>query len=143
MINIPIRVDDEKLMPSRAHSSDAGLDLRAGKTVVIPVGAARIIPTGVRVNIPAGYVGYVHIRSGLSLKHGLQLINSTGVIDAGYTGEIKAKVINKGNAPIRVQHGDRFCQMVVHELPALKFTRVSDLGDTGRGDGGFGSSGTK
>lgn len=142
MIDIPIRVDDKELSPSRGHLTDAGLDLRAANTAVIPVKQSRVIGTGVHVNIPAGYVGYLHIRSGMGFEHDVQLSNSTGVIDTGFTGEIKAKVINHGNAPIRIERGARFCQLVVHELPALNFKFVHDLGDTARGGGGFGSTGT-
>ena len=141
MIDIPIRLADNHLMPSRGREADAGLDLRAANTAVIPVKQSRAIGTGVHVNIPAGYVGYLHIRSGMGFDYDVQLSNSTGVIDAGFTGEIKAKVINHGNAPIRIERGARFCQLVVHELPALNFKFVHDLGDTARGDAGFGSTG--
>lgn len=142
MIHIPMTIQRPELTPTRAHDDDAGLDLRTADTIRIPVGGSVEVSTGVAVNIPAGYVGYVHSRSSLGFKYGVKLANSTGVIDAGYTGIIRAKLSNHGGVPVTFERGDRILQLVIHKLPQVNYILVKDLDATTRGDAGIGSTGT-
>lgn len=141
MIHIPMTTTTPELTPTRAHDDDAGLDLRTADNVRIPVGGSVEVSTGVAVNIPTGYVGYVHSRSSIGFKYGVCLANSTGVIDAGYTGTIRAKLTNHSDTPVTFQRGDRILQLVIHKLPAVNYIVVKDLATTMRGDAGIGSSG--
>lgn len=126
--------------PTRAHEHDAGLDLKSRKYHRIPVNGRTTIDTGVRVEIPAGYVGLVFSRSGHGTK-GIRLANSVGVIDAGYTGNIMAAIENYGQEPFEIQPGDRIAQLVIIPIitPALK--RAKTFATTERGTKGLGSTG--
>lgn len=141
MIHIPMTIQAPELTPTRAHDDDAGLDLRTADSIRIPVGGSVEVSTGVAVNIPKGYVGYVHSRSSLGFKYDVSLSNSTGVIDAGYTGIIRAKLTNHSDTPVTFQRGDRILQLVIHKLPAVNYILVKDLEVTQRGDAGIGSTG--
>lgn len=143
---VPYTVDSTELCPRRAHTTDMGADLMngTGKRIVIFPGKTAKIGTGVRMAIPDGYGGYLHIRSSLGAKRGLVLANSTGVIDADYRGEIIAVVRNIGEKTVMIEPGERFCQIVIHKLPRVLFCRQSEpLSATSRGDSGFGSTGRK
>lgn len=142
-VRVPMQVEDLELMPTRAYEDDAGLDLRSAEDAYIPVGQKRKVSTGVRVNIPAGYVGYVHVRSSLGFKHGVQLANGTGVIDAGFTGVIQASLINHGKNPVRIARTQKIMQLVIHKLPPVDFVLVDAHEDTARGTAGIGSTGSK
>ena len=141
MIHIPMTIQAPELTPTRAHDDDAGLDLRTADDVRIPVSGSVEVSTGVAVNIPKGYVGYVHSRSSLGFKYDVSLSNSTGVIDAGFTGIIRAKLTNKGQTPVTFNRGDRIVQLIIHKLPQVNYILVKDLEVTQRGDAGIGSSG--
>lgn len=132
--------------PVRKHPADAGADLKAnapngrGRVWVIPPTGECMIPTGVRVSIPEGYVGLLAARSSLH-KKGLILSNGIGVIDAGYTGEIKVPLKNLSAGNANVECGERIAQLIVLPCVLPEFVKVSDLAETERGEGGFGSTG--
>ncbi len=129
-------------VPSFAHIGDAGADLVSAEDLKLEPGERLAIATGLSVAIPIGYVGLIHPRSGLALKHGISMVNTPGTIDAGYRGEIKVILINhdKHNA-FEIKRGDRIAQFVVQKVEHAKFVAVDSLNDTTRGEGGFGSTG--
>lgn len=132
-------------MPERKHPFDAGADLRAdldgARRTVLPRTVA-FINTGVRCEIPEGYVGFVFARSSMAGR-GLMLANGVGVIDSGYTGEILVPLLNAGGVPSDVLRGERIAQLVIVPCMLPKFEQVESLGDTERGEGGFGSTGVE
>ena len=128
-------------VPSRAHSADAGWDLRAAEPVVVPSGAIRLVPTGVRVDLPEGTYGMICSRSGLVAKHGLAVANAPGIIDSGYAGEILVSLINHGSAAYRVAPGDRVAQIVFGRVDLVDVVGGATLEPDSRGEGGHGSSG--
>jgi dUTP pyrophosphatase len=130
-------------MPAYAHEGDAGLDLCAAESVTVPPGARVLVRTGIAVAIPAGFAGFVLPRSGLALRHGLTLLNSPGLIDAGYRGELKVLVINADpHTAATVARGDRVAQLVVQRIEQVELTEVAELPASERGAGGFGSTGS-
>ena len=133
-----VKLDPGAYIPERAHSLDAGLDLRAREDAIIPAHSAVIFDTGVHVEIPAGMVGMLKSKSGLNVKHG---ITSEGVVDAGYTGSIVAKLYNHSDTPYEVHQGDKITQLVIMSVALLSVELVDSLEDTERGDNGFGSTG--
>ena len=136
------RLDPGMPIPSRARAGDAGVDLRAAEDADLKPGERRLIPTGLAIAIPPGYAGYVQPRSGLAARHGLGLLNSPGLIDSGYRGEIKVIAINLDPADvISIKRGDRVAQLVILPVPECRFVEVRELAESERGAGGFGSSG--
>jgi dUTP pyrophosphatase len=136
------RLDQGLPLPAYAHAGDAGLDLFSAEDIVLAPHERALIPTGVAVAIPEGYAGFVLPRSGLALRSGLSLVNSPGLIDSHYRGEIKVIAINLDPAtPIRVARGDRIAQLVVQQVVRCELVEVSELAGTARGEGGFGSTG--
>ena len=137
-----VRLDPDLPLPTYAHPGDAGLDLVAREDAVIPRSGGRVlVPTGIGVAIPDGWVGYVMPRSGLALRHGVTLVNSPGVIDAGYRGEIKVVLLNTDqHDSYQVHRGDRIAQLVVSPVAAVTWEVVDDFDGEHRG-GGFGHSG--
>jgi len=132
-------------LPSYETDGAAGADLRAnlpdrGEIVLAP-GQRALVPTGIRLEIPEGYEVQIRPRSGLALKHGITLPNSPGTIDCDYRGPLGVIVMNAGDAPFTVTHGERIAQMVVAPVLRAAFDLVDSLGDTARGAGGFGSTG--
>ena len=142
-MRIPIRrLDPELALPHYAREGDAGLDLHSAEDVALQPGERAAVPTGVAVAIPRGYAGFVHARSGRALKEGLALANAPGLIDAGYRGEIKVVVVNLEPAlPIAIRRGEKVAQLVVQRVEEVQFDEVEKLPDSGRGAGGFGSTG--
>lgn len=135
------RLDPDLPLPAYAYEGDAGLDLASAIDVVIEPLHRVAIPTGLAVAIPAGYAGFVQPRSGLSLKAGLSMVNTPGLIDANYRGELKVAAINLDpEEPITIKRGDRIAQLVIQEVPIVHLVEVDDLNDTVRGANGFGSS---
>lgn len=134
--------------PVRKHPADAGADLKAnapngrGRVWVIPPTGECMIPTGVRVSIPEGCVGLLAARSSLCSR-GLLMANGVGIIDAGFTGEIKVPLYNAGNTPSNVLAGERIAQLVILPCELPTFRRVDELEETERGEGGFGSTGVE
>ena len=133
-----IKLDSGAHIPTRAHETDAGLDLYARESQVIPARESAIFDTGVHVEIPKGYVGMLKSKSGLNVKHG---ITSEGVIDCGYTGSIVAKLYNHSGYDYTVNAGDKITQLVLLTILTPELELVDSLEDTERGNGGFGSSG--
>ena len=132
-------------LPSYETAGAAGADLRANLPdgdVTLAPGARALIQTGLRIEIPDGFEVQIRPRSGLALKHGITLPNSPGTIDSDYRGPLGVIVMNAGDAPFTIAHGDRIAQMVVAPVVQASFDLVEDLTDTARGAGGFGSTGT-
>jgi dUTP pyrophosphatase len=128
--------------PSYAHPGDAGADLRAREDVVLAPGERRLVPTGVSIALPNGYVALIHPRSGLAAKHGLTVVNAPGTVDAGYRGEIAVTLLNTDrDKAIELRRGDRIAQMVILRVEYAQFVAVGVLSDSARGAGGFGSTG--
>ena len=128
-------------LPQRAHSGDAGADLFAVEEVIIPAGERRDVGTGLAFAIPAGFAGFVQPRSGLAFRHGIMVVNSPGLIDAGYRGEVRVSLYNSGQDPFCVKVGERIAQLVVQPVEEPVFVAQDELPETSRGEGGFGSSG--
>ncbi|WP_197517542.1 dUTP diphosphatase [Microbacterium karelineae] len=138
-VDVPIVAPD---VPAYAHPGDAGADLVSTVDVLLAPGERALVPTGVRVALPDGCAGFVVPRSGLAAKHGITIVNAPGTIDAGYRGEIKVALLNTDReAPYQVSAGDRIAQLIVAPVMRARFVAVSDLDESARGDGGFGSSG--
>ncbi|WP_420364522.1 dUTP diphosphatase [Curtobacterium sp. L3-7] len=128
--------------PGYAHPGDAGADLVSTEAFVLAPGERRLVPTGLSIALPEGYAAFVVPRSGLAAKHGITIVNSPGTVDSGYRGEIKVSLLNTDVAePYEVHVGDRIAQMIVMPVPRVTFSRVDELPDSVRGQGGFGSSG--
>jgi dUTP pyrophosphatase len=131
-------------LPARAHPGDAGFDLRSAVDVEVGPGERAMVPTGVAVAIPSGHAGLVLPRSGLASRHGLTMANAPGLIDAGYRGEVVCAVVNLDRSePVRIARGDRIAQLVIVPIPDLEPEWVDELPPTSRGEGGFGSTGTR
>jgi len=136
------RVHPDAILPTYAHGpgEDAGMDLRAVENVTLEPGVPNLVPTGLTIELPSGYEGQVRPRSGLALKHAITIPNAPGTIDPGYRGEIRVIVLNLGKEPYTVHAGDRIAQMVVARYEVVEWVE-SDLAESTRGAGGFGSSG--
>jgi dUTP pyrophosphatase len=143
VIELPIqRLREDAVIPARAYHGDAGLDLAACERVELPPGERAIVGTGLAVAIPEGYAGFVQPRSGLADRHGITIVNSPGLIDSGYRGELKVILLNTDSAhPFVVEAGMRIAQLVVLELPEVELEEVDELPATERGVRGHGSSG--
>lgn len=140
--------DPEVPLPAYATPGAAGADLRAnfpevGRAdgLLLAPGARGLVPTGLAVALPEGFEWQIRARSGLALRQGLALVNGIGTIDADYRGEVGVIVINLGQEPIHISHGDRIAQAVLMPVPQARFRLVDDLDETGRGAQGFGSTG--
>ena len=145
VLEIPIkRLDHELDLPSYAKAGDAGLDLRAAEAVDIPCGGHRaLVPTGMAVAIPRGYAGFVQPRSGLALRHGITCLNTPGLIDADYRGELKVLLVNTDpSTDYRIERGDRIAQLVIQAVEHVTLVEVDRLDDTERAEGGFGHTGS-
>ena len=142
-ITLPIkRLDDSVELPSYAYSGDAGLDLRANEDLVLKPFERRLVATGLAIAIPEGYAGFVQPRSGLALREGPSMANTPGLIDAHYRGELKVCAINLDpQNDIHISKGERIAQLVIQRVPVVQLQEVSELDETDRGAGGFGSSG--
>ncbi|HET9060110.1 MAG TPA: dUTP diphosphatase [Acidimicrobiales bacterium] len=136
-------LDPDLEAPSYARLGDAGADLRARTEVtILPRGGRALVPTGIAVAIPPGYGGFVQPRSGLALRHGVTVLNSPGLIDAGYRDELKVLLVNTDPSnPYEVKRGDRIAQLVVKKVEHVHFEMVDELPPSERGLGGFGHSG--
>ncbi|MGO4453690.1 dUTP diphosphatase [Arthrobacter sp. RAF14] len=142
-LDVELRMLDDGLEPpSYAQPGDAGADLRARVDVHLEPGERRLVPTGVSIALPFGYVALIHPRSGLATKQGLSIVNAPGTVDAGYRGEIAVTLINTDREQaIDLRRGDRIAQMVIQRVEHARFVAVSELPDSVRGAGGFGSTG--
>lgn len=132
-------------LPEYATAASAGMDLRASldEPLVLKPLERVLVPTGLYVEIPAGYEAQIRPRSGLAIRHGITLLNTPGTIDADYRGEVRIILVNLSNEPFTVTDGERIAQMVIAAHAAAEWVEVEELGETERGAGGFGHTGTK
>ena len=138
------KLDDSVPTPAYAKPGDAGLDLYAAQDASIDPGCREIICTGIAIAIPEGYAGFVQPRSGLAAREGLTIVNTPGLIDSGYRGEIKVIALNTDlENTIQIERGERIAQLVIQEVPVVTIDVVDELDATERGEGGFGSTGKK
>ena len=135
---IDVQLDNGAYMPTKAHSADAGFDLKSRENKLISAHDSQTFDTGVHVAIPEGYVGFLMSKSGLNIKNDL---TGTGVIDSGYTGSIVVKLYNNGSFNHTVKKGDKIIQLVILPTPIIYMHQVESLAPTERGDNGFGSTG--
>lgn len=141
-MRVPVVLDDAGSLPTYARDGDAGADLRTTRDVRLEPGERCLVPTGVRLALPPGHVGLVTPRSGLAAKRGLSIVNSPGVIDSGYRGEVLVCLVNLDAAePVELSAGDRVAQLVVVPFVTAQFIPVDALDETVRGSGGYGSTG--
>jgi dUTP pyrophosphatase len=137
-----VRVDERAVLPTRAHAGDAGLDLYALEPGVLEPGQRTSVATGIAVEIPPGHAGLVLPRSGLAARHGISVVNAPGLIDSGYRGEVRVLLLNTDSRHrFEIAAGARIAQLVVVSVALPEVVEVPTLGDSERGDGGFGSSG--
>jgi len=143
MVEISItRLDPGLPLPSYAHPGDAGADLCSAVDLTLDPGERALVPTGLAMALPEGYVGLVHPRSGLAARHGISVVNAPGTIDAGYRGEIQVCLVNTDpREPFAVRRGDRIAQLVVQRFETAAFVEVDALPGSVRGAGGYGSTG--
>lgn len=136
------KLDAGLSLPHYANPGDAGLDLYSTIDIKLAPGERGMIPTGIAVAIPSGYAGFVQPRSGLAARQGFSIVNTPGLIDSGYRGEIKVIGINTDkDAAIEIKRGDRIAQLVIQEAPVVEILEVDELDETDRSAGGFGSTG--
>lgn len=130
-------------LPSPASAGSAGADLRAAidSPLTLAPGERALVPTGFRLEIPAGFEGQVRPRSGLALRHGVTVVNGPGTVDSDYRGEVGVILINHGAEAFTVERGERMAQLVVQRVESVELEEVADLGSSERGEGGFGSTG--
>ena len=142
-IEVPVlQLDTELPLPAYAHPGDAGADLVAAVDVTLAPGERALVPTGIVMALPEGYVALVHPRSGLAARHGVSVVNTPGTIDAGYRGEIKVLLINHDlRETVRLARGDRIAQLVIQRFETAAFVEADDLPASARGAGGYGSTG--
>lgn len=143
MITIALKQLDKGLpVPAYAHIGDAGCDLYSAEDVLLEPGERALVPSGIAVSIPRGYAGFVQPRSGLAAKHGISLVNTPGLIDSAYRGEIKVIMINLDpREAFQIKRGDKIAQFVVQKVEEVRFEVVDELDETVRGADGFGSTG--
>ena len=135
------RLDPGARLPARAHPGDAGLDLFAAADVEIPAGEARLVGTGLAIELPPGTEGQIRPRSGLSLRHAVTVLNAPGTIDAGYRGEVGVVLVNHGRRTFRIRQGMKVAQLVVAPVVEVEVVEAASLSETARSGGGFGSTG--
>ena len=142
-VNVHIKLLDPELpAPAYAKPGDAGADLRSRIDFELEPGERALVPTGVAIALPEGYVGLVHPRSGLATKHGITIVNAPGTVDSGYRGELMVTLLNTDKTKsFHVQRGDRIAQLIIQKYEHATFTVVDELDQTERGSSGFGSSG--
>ena len=144
-MNLPLkRLDADVPLPTYAHDGDAGLDLHSTQDITLDPGRRALIPTGIALAIPDGHAGFVLPRSGLAARAGLSLVNSPGLIDSHYRGEVKVIAINlDSETPIHIRRGDKIAQLVIQRVESVAIIEVAELEQTVRGERGFGSTGVR
>jgi len=143
-MDLPVqRLDPDLPLPAYAKLGDAGCDLLASENVTLTAGGGRaLVPTGIAIAIPQGWAGFVQPRSGLALKHGVTCLNTPGLIDSGYRGELKVLLVNTDPAEdFEITRGERIAQLVIQRVEQVSFVEVEQLPDSERGAGGFGHTG--
>ena len=145
MIDLRIKLLDDGIpLPRYQHAGDAGLDLPSRVDLIIEPCERAMVPTGIAVAIPDGYAGFVLPRSGLASRHGIALVNSPGLVDSGYRGEMSVVMINTDkHEAFHIKRGDRIAQLVIQKVEDVSIIRVDELDETSRGAGGFGSTGNR
>lgn len=143
--NLPVqvvRLDPDLPLPSYARAGDAGADLMTTRDVTLAPGERALVPTGIAIALPEGFVALVHPRSGLAVRHGLSIVNAPGTVDAGYRGEISVLLVNHDRSEsVSLRRGDRIAQLVIQRVERAAFEEVERLPASERGDGGYGSTG--
>lgn len=144
-IDVQIQILDTELeIPRYAKDGDAGVDLRSTEKLVLEPGQRALVKTGIAIALPAGYVGLVHPRSGLAVKHGITVVNAPGTIDSGYRGEIMVCLLNTDRSEaFSIERGDRIAQLIIQKYEHANFRQVEELEVSARGSTGFGSSGVR
>lgn len=144
-IDVQIQILDTELeIPRYAKDGDAGVDLRSTKKLILEPGQRALVKTGIAIALPAGYVGLVHPRSGLAVKHGITVVNAPGTIDSGYRGEIMVCLLNTDRSEsFSIDRGDRIAQLIIQKYEHANFRQVEELEISARGSTGFGSSGVR
>ena len=142
-VKIKMMEDCGDLVPHKAHKDDAAFDVRSRINMDLEPGIPHLVPTGIFMEFPPGYEAQIRPRSGLAAKHAITIPNSPGTIDAGYRGEVKIIMLNAGKEPFSIKRGERIAQMVINKLPEVIIEEVTELSDSIRGEGGFGSTGKK
>ena len=141
------QIDPSLPLPNRAHPEDAGIDLYSAEDITLNPGQRSLVGTGIAMAVPVGKVGLVHPRSGLAVKKGLSIVNAPGTIDAGYRGEVKVNLINLDpQETISISRGERIAQLLIQEVSlcdVMAVDSIEQLGETARGSGGHGSTGTR
>lgn len=136
------RLDPELPLPQYAKGGDAGADIYSRIDITLAPGERALVPTGIAIALPDGYVALVHPRSGLAIKHGVTMVNAPGTVDAAYRGELQCILINHDpRESVSFKRGDRIAQLVFQKVERAEFIEVRDLPGSGRGEGGFGSTG--
>ena len=136
------RLDPELPLPRYAKGGDAGADIVSRIDITLAPGERALVPTGIAIALPDGYVALVHPRSGLAIKHGVTMVNAPGTVDAGYRGELQIILINHDkNESVSFKRGDRIAQLVIQKVERAEFVEVQELPGSGRGTDGFGSTG--
>jgi dUTP pyrophosphatase len=136
------RLDPELPLPRYAKGGDAGADIVSRIDITLAPGERALVPTGIAIALPDGYVALVHPRSGLAIKHGVTMVNAPGTVDAGYRGELQVILINHDKSEsVSFKRGDRIAQLVIQTVERAEFVEVRELPGSGRGSGGFGSTG--
>lgn len=144
-IDVQIQILDTELeIPRYAKDGDAGVDLRSTEKLVLEPGQRALVKTGIAIALPVGYVGLVHPRSGLAVKHGITVVNAPGTIDSGYRGEIMVCLLNTDRSEsFSIERGDRIAQLIIQKYEHANFRQVEELEISARGSTGFGSSGVR
>ena len=140
-MKVPVQTEPGVELPQYATAGAAGVDLRSREGFELAPGARRLVPTGLRIAVPEGYEAQVRPRSGLALKHGITMANAPGTIDSDYRGEIGAILINLGDEPVVFTAGERIGQLVLCPVARIEWRPTTELGETERGEDGFGSTG--
>lgn len=136
------RLDESIPLPTYAKGGDAGADIVSRIDITLKPGERALVPTGISIALPDGYAAFVHPRSGLAIKHGVTMVNAPGTVDAGFRGELQCIMINHDRLEsITFKKGDRIAQLVIQKVERAEFVEVKELPGSGRGTGGFGSTG--
>jgi len=136
------QLDPDLPVPKYAHKDDAGCDLYSQTDLILKPGERALMPTGIKIAIPVGYAGFIQPRSGIALTHGISIVNSPGIVDSSYRGEIKVILINLDKKKtVKLKKGEKVCQLTIQKVEKADFELVDDLDKTERGGGGFGSTG--
>lgn len=144
-VRVPIKIlSRDAQIPHMAYNGDAGVDLRSVERIVLKPQERAMVATGLAIALPEGYAGFILPRSGLAAKHGISIVNTPGLIDSNYRGELKVILLNTDpDNSFTIEIGDRIAQLIVMPVPTINFEQVEELTESQRGESGFGSSGIR